>query len=66
MAKKLKKEDRNGEFIEAVRGHLILYDKTNPDYKDQRKKNLIWETLANEFDLGRDIIIFIYNCLRWL
>lgn len=34
------------KFIEVVRQHSILYDVTNKEYKNLRKKDKIWENIS--------------------
>jgi hypothetical protein len=36
-------------FIEAIRLYPELYDKSNKFYKDNRRKNVIWDQLAKDY-----------------
>jgi hypothetical protein len=44
-----KKETKSfSEFIEAIREHVYLYDKSHDDYKDRVKIAETWVALAND------------------
>lgn len=38
-------------LIEAVRKHSILWDLSNKNYKDNKKKNEAWKTVAQDCEL---------------
>ena len=38
-------------LIDAVRKRQLLYDKSNASYKDQNKKTVVWNTIADEAGL---------------
>lgn len=51
------KADVNRDLIEGVRQHPLLYDQTNPDFKDALKKENAWQTIGTAF--GKDGEVFI-------
>jgi len=40
----------HGAFIELVRSRPILYDSSNPDYRDADKKKSSWLEVISEWD----------------
>jgi hypothetical protein len=42
------KKDNDLQLIELVRQFPQLYDKGNNEYKNQVKKNVIWDNIAKE------------------
>ena len=37
------------KFIEDVRSHREIYDKVSKDYKNNVKKDILWETLTRKY-----------------
>ncbi|KAG0409955.1 hypothetical protein HPB47_012931 [Ixodes persulcatus] len=40
------------EFVDAVRPHRFLYDRTQLDFKDVSKKEALWEIIGQQFGLS--------------
>lgn len=39
------------DFVEAVRPHRFLYDRTQLDFKDVPKKEALWEVIGQQFGI---------------
>lgn len=51
-----------GKLIEAVRGRLVLYDTSHPDYLKVKFKSQVWEEVAKEIDMksGKFVYVCVY------
>ncbi|XP_055913135.1 transcription factor Adf-1-like [Eupeodes corollae] len=54
----------NEKLVEIVRCHAILWDLTNPNYKNIKKKAAIWKNIADELGLPIDVCKKKWKTLR--
>lgn len=49
--------DVTERFVETVRLFPILYNKSNPEFKDKQAKDNRWDIIGSEFGLSGEFIV---------
>lgn len=49
------------KLINLVQSYPCLYDKSNKDFKNSFKKEIIWDNIAKELNQSREYIFHLFN-----